>query len=204
MGIRVILVAAMLALNGCSAPTGSTVASPESAAVAHPQESPPMENGAYAMEGCEGEGACTTRIWRATTDTPMYSAQDPTSAVVGGVAEGEWVIPVAYVTRLVPPRGVVTVAGGDFAVGDVVYQIGYEGEGVITVWRHGAQTSVGAEDPVRFEWDAFVPPPQAVQYTLGQWIRARRERDGQEGWIHSEHYAFECTSNHDWTDDCRQ
>ncbi|MGE0046573.1 MAG: hypothetical protein AB7J28_09725 [Hyphomonadaceae bacterium] len=201
MSIRLTAIAALIALSACAAPpapANETQAPVEAAA----PDAPPTTNGVYIHEGCEGEGACSLRNWRVAEPTPLLAEGRPGARVIATLAPGQWVAAERLETRLVPARGVVRDATREFAAGDVVYRLWYEGEGFTVVWRRGELLSIESEDvegapSIAWEEPAIDP---ATQATLGFWARVRSEQ-GQAGWVHEPN--FECTNELAGDPDCR-
>jgi hypothetical protein len=78
------------------------------------------------------------------------------------------------------------MAGQDLAKGEIVYRLGYEGEGYYTIWR---REGLGMLDPETLvAWGPEVLPAAGAD-TLGLWAQVRRE-GGQVGWVLEP--RFEC------------
>lgn len=203
--MRFVLLAALVALAACATPQEPPPPqAPLVTAPAVPAEAPPMDNGIYVYDGCEGEGGCMYRFWRATEQTPIRAAQDPNAAVLATLEPGEWIITETYATRLQPSRGVVQKDTDRFTAGEVVYSLWYAGEGMVAIWRSGEIVIIEYDDPVQIAFDPRPPLPPEVTATLGLWVRAKREKDGVEGWIHAANYRFECVSSLGGDPDCRE
>lgn len=205
MFVRVAILAASLALSACdSSPSANNSAGApakpsarETAVAAAVADGPPTVDGVYAFEGCEGEGGCPNRHWRTVQSTPLLDAQITTARVIGTLAPGEWVSVEEVETRLVPKRGVVRDNTEDLRSGEVIYALGYEGEGFTTIWRRGALGNL--EYDTKVDWEEK-PAPPAVQATLGLWARVKRE-NGEAGWVHEP--RFECMGKLAGDENCR-
>jgi hypothetical protein len=183
-------------------------------------EAPPMENGVYVAQGiCFGEGGCPFKHWRVGKPVELHERLDPASPVVATLKPGEWVEPLEGQLRFVPQRGVVRTAHDlppvsdgtkthtpRLEVGDVVYQLEFEGEGEGVLWRRGErltwQEPETPEEEAYIAWDAASPgPPAPPDPTLGMWRRLRRENGGQTGW--TQDTDFECMGPLAGDDNCR-
>lgn len=194
---RVAVLLFCLALGACNAGVTPIDSSTRSSAVAPAADEPPTIDGVYTFPDCEGEGGCPFRNWRTIEPTIVLAEQSPAASVLATLAPGEWVSVEAVETRLVPVRGVVREGGGNLRVGEVVYQLEYEGEGYSAYWVRGQRASL--DDSVQVDWEQQVVSP-AVQARLGLWARVRRP-NGQIGWVHDT--RFECMGQLAGDADCR-
>jgi len=222
--MRICLLLAALALSACAqsateeAPERNVTGPVLQTAVNLPDDGPPVgADGLYNnMDACPGEG-CSVSPWqRITTQTPLLEQPAPAASVVAMLPVGEWVRALNSVERWRPVRGVVVDeeqaqinlnGPGPLLLGDVVYTIGYQGEGFVTLWRRGAEISwypPGGEgsDAGGIRWDPIEPSQREADTANGAgfWIQAQRE-DGQSGWVRAE--TVECLSGMDPTDACR-
>lgn len=175
----------------------SPTASKPAQVAANANETPPMENGVYVVQGiCFGEGGCPFKHWRASQEVQLRERLDPASPVIATVKPGQWVEPVEGQMRLIPTRGVVRKARDvgqpplHLAEGDVVYMLEGEGEGYYSFWWHGralgSEWAEGDEsDPI--SWDPNAAAPAGV--ITGWWVRLKLE-NGKSGWV--EDPRFEC------------
>lgn len=218
--MRIRLLLAALTLSAC-AQSASEHAAPGPVMQTHmnlPDDGPPVgADGLYNNVGaCPGE-SCSVSPWqRITTQTPLLEQPSPAATAVATLPEGEWVRALGSVDRWRPARGVVVDeeqaqfnlnGPGPLQQGDVVYTIGYEGEGFITLWKRGAEISwypPGGEDSdvggIRWDPSDRYQRDADTANGAGFWIQAQRE-NGQSGWVRAE--TVECLSGMDPTDACR-
>lgn len=221
MKVRVLLVAALVAFaSACAqgAPERHAPGPVMQTQINLPDDGPPVgADGLYNnMGACPGEGCGVSSWQRINTQTPLLEQPTPAATVVAMLPEGEWVRALNSVDRWRPVRGVVTDeaqaqynlnGAGPLQLGDVVYTIGYEGEGFITLWKRGAEISwydPGGDGPAvgGIRWDPIDPSRRDADTANGAgfWIQAQRE-NGQSGWVRAE--TVECLSGMDPTDACR-
>lgn len=169
---------------------------------------PPLTDGIYIGYGaCPGEGCSIAGHIRAASDGTLVDGPVGGAAVIGVIKALEWVEVLDTQERLIPVRGVLRreVQGLDgLKPGDVVYMLGYEGEGCSTLYRRGQEYSWCDQglpedsDEREIEWD-FTDPPQELLDRTGFFIQVRRA-DGQEGWLGAG--DFQCIGAIDATRDC--
>lgn len=186
--VAVLVLCAGLSACGAEEPRGKSAPAPGG---------PPVVDGVYTFNDCEGEGGCPYRNWRTIEPTALLAERNAAARVLATLAPGEWVAVETVETRLVPLRGVVREATATLRAGEVVYQLEYEGEGYTNYWVRGAPTSLEGE--VKIAWDPQVVPP-AVKATLGLWAKVKRT-NGQVGWLHEP--RFECMGPLAGDDNCR-
>jgi hypothetical protein len=170
---------------------------------------PSLTDGIYIGYGaCPGEGCSIAGHIRATSDGTLVDGPVSGAAVIGVIKAREWVEVLDTQERLVPVRGVLRreAQGLDgLKPGDVVYMLGYEGEGCSTLYRRGQDYSWCDQglpedsDEREIEWD-FTEPPQDLVDRTGFFIQVRRA-DGQEGWLGAGG-DFQCVGAIDATRDC--
>lgn len=199
---RAAVIALCVAIAACSPEQPkekSTASSPAAAPAAAPTAGgPPTVDGVYTLNGCEGEGGCPNRNWRTIEPTALLAERNAAARVVATLMPGEWVSVEAVQTRLVPTRGVVRKGNQDFPVGEVVYQLEYEGEGYVVYWIRGTQRSADEEVQIDAEPQNI---PDTVKATLGLWAKVKRENGGQVGWVHEP--RFECMGSLAGDANCR-
>jgi hypothetical protein len=199
MNFRSGVAAGLLALaaacgqNGASAPTPAAPAVAEAPAVASAAaaasvatEAPPTVNGMYVVKGaCPGEGCYFGRM-QATKALDLYEAPGASPKVVGQLAASEWMDTVVTEDHFAPLRGVVRTGGENFKAGDVVYRLGYEGEGCFEVWDKGQLKSwcdMGEQipgDPGEvIDWDKA---PAVTDGSEGLWVQVKSDK-GAGGWL---------------------
>lgn len=171
-------------------------------AAARAPDGPPMTDGVYTFQGCEGEGACLFQNWRSIAATPLLADSSSDARVIATLSVGEWVHLEEVVTRLIPERGIVRADTPNFRAGEVVYALQNEGEGYVVHWRRGEYLSVGYDDPVEIDWQPGDAPSAAAEASLGAWARVTRA-SGQVGWVHFARGQFECTSPLAGDEGCR-
>lgn len=186
-----------VALGACSNKSAPAAASPPAKIVAFAADGPPKVDGVYIYGDCEGEGGCPFLNWRTIEPTPLLTEQSLTSSILATLTPGEWVKVERVETRLIPIRGVVRESTEDLRVGEIVYQLEYEGEGVSNYWIRGGQRALA--DSALIDWEQPASPPD-LQATLGLWAQIRRE-NGQIGWIHQP--RFECMGQLGGDENCR-
>lgn len=232
MNVRMTLAAALVAFASACAQSAPESNAPgpvlqteqtEQTETNLPDDGPPVgADGLYNnMDACPGE-FCSVSPWqRITAQTPLLEQPTPAASVVAMLPEGEWVRALGSMNRWRPARGVVVDeeqaqfnlnGPGPLQQGDVVYTIGYEGEGFITLWRRGAEISwypPGGDDQIGagsvvggIRWDSTDRSQRNADTANGSgfWIQAQRE-NGQSGWVRAE--TVECLSGMDPTDACR-
>lgn len=141
-----------------------------------PPPEPIYEGGFEQTSDCFNE-ACTPPPMRFAAETILYAAQDASSPVVSAIPAGECVQRGEYRLFAAPRRGVVLETAAQFEAGDVIYQLAYQGEGFVAIWRRGEITDV-EYDALVVRWD---PPPPAPDPREGVWLRLTRA-NGVAGW----------------------
>lgn len=164
-------------------------------------EAPPLEDGVFIYPACEGEGGCPNRYWRTAQPAELRADHSKSAEVTAALTPGEWVEVEGVETRMVPPRGLVRRETPELRVGDVVYRLEYQGEGLTTVWRRGEYLTVEYDDGERIEWTSPEPPPE-ISDTLGTWVQMKKE-SGETGWVKLEYGLFECLGQLAGDADCR-
>ena len=217
IGYRLCVMAAVLALaGGCSEPgnpqqkdtpaapavTSAPTAAKAAAPAASADAGPVTEDGIYTFHNsCPGEGSCY-RYWRAEAKIELRADADGAAPVVATLAHGDWVELVDGFVRLVPTRGVVLRDDQDLKKGDVVYIIGFQGEGIVDLWRRGETLSwqdEGAAEKV-VEWDKD-KPNAARDAKLGWWVKLKTAK-GTVGWVRDPS-GFECIGQLQGSANCR-
>ena len=201
---RAAVIVLCVAIGACNPeqPKEKSTASSPAAAPAAPTVpaagGPPTVDGIYTLNGCEGEGGCPNRNWRTIEPTALLAERNSAAKALATLTPGEWVSVESVETRLVPARGVVRKGNQDFPVGEVVYQLEYEGEGYVVYWIRGEKRS--ADDQIQVDLE-----PQnitdAMKATLGLWAKVKRENGGQVGWVHDP--RFECMGSLAGDANCR-
>jgi hypothetical protein len=177
-----------------------------------PDGGPPVVNGLFdVQDACPFEG-CSTGNLLATDRIELFDRPSPDARVVAIVAAGEWVETLHSIDRIRPTRGVVigevryAYPEGVLQVGDVVYAVGYWGEGETTLWRRGETmtwtdqgTVDGVSDGIR--WSLHDDQQRAADAAAGAgwWLEVKRE-NGQSGWTRE--LAFDCLGVIDAPDHC--
>ena len=127
----------------------------------------------------------------------MYQDKRTDSPVLATIAPDEWVESLGAEDRLVP------IAGTDRATGDVVYRLGYEGEGCFTLWNKG-QLSGWCDDDGDLSNDSVIwsAPADSADTSLGFWVEVKRA-NGQQGWLSDDsNGSIACTGYQDRDPDC--
>jgi hypothetical protein len=204
---------AALALAGACSPQPAAQAPQEIASPSAPLSSapttavasvePPTVNGVYVEHGaCPGEGCYLHGRIKAYEAVDLLERIGKDAPVIARIAANDWVEIVETEDRLIPSRGVVRKAADGLAEGDVVYMLGYEGEGCSAVWNKGAHTEwcdTGDEAGSPIAWD---PAPPRTDPTLGFWVQVKLA-DGRTGWLSNESLRkFGCTGYQDRDADC--
>ena len=114
---------------------------------------------------------------RTQADTPIYASADSASRVVATIPARECVQPGEYKLLSAPQRGVALETTDQFVAGDVIYRLGYEGEGVFAIWRRG-ETLTASDEDVVVRWDE---PSGPADSRVGYWLHLTR-RGGASGW----------------------
>lgn len=212
MTIRYAL-AAVLLLAGCSPQPVETPA-PAPPPPAEPVQvptpliaagnPPPLVDGMYVAENaCPGEGCYLKGRIRAHEATDLYDKPGKGAAVTGQVAAKEWVEILSTEAHVVPRRGVVSEARGQYATGDVVFLLTSQGEGRMDAWYKDTMTTWCDPDA---GVDPDSPPldlPDVSQPIDGEglWVKVKRKQGG-EGWVKDVFSAFACTGYQDRDADC--
>lgn len=170
---------------------------------------PPLTDGIFIGYGaCPGEGCSISGHIRATSDGALVDGPVSGAAAIGVIKAREWVEVLDTQERLIPVRGVLRreVEGLEgLKPGDVVYMLGYQGEGCSTLYRRGKDyywCDPGLpedSDQREIEWDTTQPAQDLIDRT-GFFIQVRRA-DGQEGWLGAGG-DFQCVGAIDATRDC--
>lgn len=206
--------AAALLLAACSpqpAETPAPAPPPPPAAPAHVStpliavgNPPPMVDGMYvAANVCPGEGCYLKGRIRAHDVADLYDKAGKGAAVTGQVPAREWVEILSTEAHIVPRRGVVSDARGQYAVGDVVFLLTSQGEGCMDAWYKDGMTTWcdpdAGIDPDSPQLDLpDVSPPIDGE---GLWVKVKRKQGG-EGWVKDVFSAFACTGYQDRDPDC--
>jgi hypothetical protein len=141
----------------------------------------PLVDGLFELFGaCPGEG-CGLGDWRAFGPVQLLADSVAGAPVVATVPDGEWVEVIKSIDRVAPQRGVVLKDSDEVYAGDEIWAVGYEGEGIVTVWRGGDLVSVGGGDEDVVRWDE-IPKQAATSPRAGWWVQVRRA-SGQTGWV---------------------
>ncbi len=190
VGVLTLAMTAACGQNSASAPTVAPVAeavSPTGGAAPFSvsADAPPTVNGMYVVkDACPGEGCYFGRM-QATKTLDLYNAPSPSPKVIGQVAAGEWMDTVLVEDHFPPLKGVVRTSGESFKAGDVVYRLGYEGEGCFGVWDKGQLKSwcdLGEQIPGDvsdvIDWEAAA----ATDGSEGLWVKVKRDK-GAGGWL---------------------
>lgn len=141
-----------------------------------PPPEPIYEGEFEATNDCVNE-TCTPPPIRFNVATLLYAEPDASSAVVSTIPVGECVQPSEYRLRAAPLRGIVLETTDRFEAGEVIYQLAYQGEGYVGLWRRGEMSDFYIDDVV-VRWD---PPPATPHPAEGFWLRLTRA-DGASGW----------------------
>ena len=188
-------------------PVGQSKASLPATVALTEDAPPPLTDGLYIGHGaCPGEGCNFGAHIRAWDETTLVDGTGKDARTIGAIMPQEWVKVLETQERVVPVRAVLgkEVDGLDgLKAGDVVYRLGYEGEGCSTVYRRGKEyswcdVSDGSQpEQIAWEQDAI---PQDLLDRQGFFVQVRRA-DGQEGWL-GKGNGFGCTGDIDRTRDC--
>ena len=196
-----------MALASCS--PQQAPASPEAAVipqvVASPvavtsaaDQGPPTLNGVYIEKGaCPGEGCYLEGKIKAREAASLFQEKRTDSPVLATIDPNEWVEILGTEDRLVPR------AGTDRAMGEVVYMLGYEGEGCSTIWKKGELSSWCDDDGDlsndSIVWSELV---DSTDTSLGFWVEVKRA-NGQIGWLGADSTgSFACAGYQDRDSDC--
>lgn len=173
-------------------------------------DAPPTVNGVYIQKGaCPGEGCYLKGKIKAYDAVNLYSDKRTDAAAIARIEKGEWVEILSTEDRFIPLRGVVREGKRDHKTGDIVYMLGYEGEGCSDVWNKGKSSTwcdPGSDPnpgPDVIDWDAVTPSSDT---TLGFWVEVKRG-NGQAGWLREGDDGlrkFGCTGYQDRDADCPQ
>ena len=162
MQFRLALAAALLlAIGACAQISGALNRDRETqqAQDVLPDGGPPVVNGFYDFEGsCPFEG-CGLGDLYALVPVELLERPALDARVVATVQTGEWVSTRNSINRSRPARGVVIgevrnlYSSGNgipvLEVGDVVYVVDYEGEGVTRLWRRLTMPVIAPSRPRR-------------------------------------------------------
>lgn len=165
---------------------------------------PPTVDGMYvAPNACPGEGCYLNGRIRAHQVADLYDKAGKGALVTNKVAAGEWVEILSTEAHVIPRRGVVSEARGQYAVGDVVFLLTSQGEGCMDAWYKDAMTTwcdpAAGIDPDSPPLD--LPEVSEAADGEGLWVRVKRAQGG-EGWVKDVFSAFACTSYQDREADC--
>lgn len=151
---------------------------------------PPLTNGIYIDYGaCPGEGCSIGFYLRATEEGTIVDGPTADAAAIGVTKPHEWLQVVDTQDRLIPRRGVLLRESEQLEglkAGDVVFMLGYEGEGCSTLYRRGKSYSwcdyswSDNQEP-EIKWDEVIVPPELANQ-IGFGVQIRRA-DGQAGWV---------------------
>jgi hypothetical protein len=185
-----------------SQPALAASAAPVTSAVANAPRgpAPPMVDGMHIQKGaCPGEGCYFGRM-QARKALDIYDAPGKSPAIVGRLAEGEWVDAVATEDRYAPLKGVVSSASTKFTPGGVVYRLGYEGEGCFDVWDNGPAATSWCDDSSGESDIAWQQTPPPADGSEGFWVQVKRAT-GPGGWLR-EPIDLRCIGLQDRDADC--
>ncbi|MGD9981181.1 MAG: SUMF1/EgtB/PvdO family nonheme iron enzyme [Hyphomonadaceae bacterium] len=138
---------------------------------------PPQEIYEGSFEQTSDDDDTNPRL-RMSIDTPIHASTDAASPIVALIPADECVQPGDYRLLSAPRRGVVIETIGQFAAGDVIYRLAYDGEGAFSIWRRG-ETLYATDDDVVVRWDA---PSEPLDSRVGYWLHVTRA-DGVSGWV---------------------
>ncbi|MDC7682921.1 hypothetical protein PQU92_06515 [Asticcacaulis sp. BYS171W] len=147
---------------------------------------PPMTNGVFIDKGaCPGEACALSGKLKWTQPVAVYDRPSSKARKIGALRANEWVEVVAREFHMAPTRGVVREPNGQaeqLARGDVVYIIGYQGEGWVELWRSGQRLSWAEPDIeanlAEIDWDTVSKTqPEPVM-----WVKVRRTK-AASGWV---------------------
>lgn len=161
-------------------------------------QGPPTLNGVYVEKGaCPGEGCYLEGKIKAREAASLFQEKRTDSPVLATIDPNEWVEILGTEDRLVP-RG-----GTDRATGEVVYMLGYEGEGCSTIWKKGELSSWCDDDGDlsndSIVWSELV---DSTDTSLGFWVEVKRA-NGQTGWLGADSTgSFACAGYQDRDPDC--
>jgi hypothetical protein len=161
-------------------------------------QGPPTLNGVYVEKGaCPGEGCYLEGKIKAREAASLFQEKRTDSPVLATIDPNEWVEILGTEDRLVPR------AGTDRATGEVVYMLGYEGEGCSTIWKKGELSSWCDDDGDlsndSIVWSELV---DSTDTSLGFWVEVKRA-NGQIGWLGADSTgSFACAGYQDRDPDC--
>ncbi|HOZ27283.1 MAG TPA: hypothetical protein PLH23_10590 [Hyphomonadaceae bacterium] len=203
MKLQATMLSFTVLLAACS-PAAPTDQQPAPAAASLPTvvaqssgDAPPTVDGVFIQKGaCPGEGCYLTGRIKAYEPVGLRAESRMGAAEVTQIAAGDWVDIAGTELRLIPARGTSRASG------DVVYRLGYEGEGCSTVWTRGSLGSWcddGDPSDDDIVWDAET---ESADPTLGFWVEVKLP-DGRTGWLDEESLRkFGCTGYQDRDADC--
>lgn len=165
---------------------------------------PPLTEGYFVDKGaCPGEGCWLSGRMQWTRPAPVYDRPSPKARKIGALRANEWAEAVDREFHIAPSRGVVREPNSQadqLAKGDVVYIIGYEGEGWMTLWRAGDRLGWAAPDIepnlADIAWD---PAPKTRREPV-MWVRIKRAK-GVSGWVR-DFEGLRCGGQMGRDDDC--
>ena len=198
MKLQATMLSFTVLLAACS-PAAPTDQQPAPAAASLPTvvaqssgDAPPTVDGVFIQKGaCPGEGCYLTGRIKAYEPVGLRAESGMGAAEVTQIAAGDWVDIAGTELRLITARGTSRASG------DVVYRLGYEGEGCSTVWTRGSLGSWcddGDPSDDDIVWDAET---ESADPTLGFWVEVKLP-DGRTGWLDEESLRkFGCTGYQD-------
>lgn len=207
MAVRLAIASALLCLVSACAQIGAMERDQSSDAQQAqeflPDGGPPVTNGFYDAHGsCPFEG-CTLGDLYTTGPVPLLERPALDARVVTTAPAGEWLKNGNSIMRLRPSRGVVVgevhhvYDSGHgvpvLEIGDVVYAVDYEGEGMTQLWRRGEMISwldEGNADEIR--WVDSTPEQRSAADAAGAgwWLELVRA-NGERGWVR-DHANLDC------------
>jgi hypothetical protein len=174
------------------------VVAPPVAVTSAADQGPPTINGIYIEKGaCPGEGCYLKGKIKAREAVSLYQEKRSDSPVLATIEPDEWVEILGTEDRLVP------LAGKDRATGEVVYLLGYEGEGCSTLWNKGKLSSWCDNDgDLSNDSVVWSTPAESTDTSLGFWVNVKRA-NGQAGWLGEDgNGSFACSGYQDRDPDC--
>lgn len=147
---------------------------------------PPLTHGVFVDKGaCPGEACGLSGKLQWTQPVPVYDRPSPKARKIGSLRANEWADVVEREFHFPPLRGVVVEPNSqanELAKGDVVYIIGYQGEGWVELWRSGQRLGWAESDIepglAEIAWD---PVPQNRPEPV-MWLKIKRTK-GTTGWV---------------------
>jgi hypothetical protein len=158
-------------------PWSATLTNPQLAADVPPPREIYEASFEQTSDSCSGPD-CNLGSVRLAAATRIRERYEPNARIVARIPAGECVLIETASLLELRRRGVVLETFGAFTAGDVIYQLAYEGEGYVSVWRRGATLSVGYDETPVVRWDAL---PETEDSRIGWWLKLNRS-NGQSGW----------------------